>query len=91
MTCRDAKAVAAAREEHQEAIELFVAEQYIFDKQWTAVKASVTMGPNETLNLAHVIFSHKFGGSPTCTSATEGCSHLHAMCRHMQMPMASAL
>jgi 4-alpha-glucanotransferase len=39
--CRDAKAVAAAREEHREAIELFVAEQYIFDKQWSAVKAGI--------------------------------------------------
>lgn len=33
--------MAAAREEHREAIELFVAEQYIFDKQWSAVKAGI--------------------------------------------------
>lgn len=36
--CREKKAVADARKEHEEAIELFVAEQYLFDKQWTAVK-----------------------------------------------------
>eukprot|EP00208_Stichococcus_sp_RCC1054_P003340 CAMPEP_0206140558 /NCGR_PEP_ID=MMETSP1473-20131121/9760_1 /ASSEMBLY_ACC=CAM_ASM_001109 /TAXON_ID=1461547 /ORGANISM="Stichococcus sp, Strain RCC1054" /LENGTH=558 /DNA_ID=CAMNT_0053534735 /DNA_START=359 /DNA_END=2035 /DNA_ORIENTATION=- len=36
---RDLKTVQAAREEHREVIELFVAEQFIFDKQWTAVKA----------------------------------------------------
>lgn len=35
---RDPKAVAAAREQHKAAIELFVAEQFLFDTQWTAVK-----------------------------------------------------
>jgi 4-alpha-glucanotransferase len=43
-TCRDPKAVATARDEHREAIELFVAEQYLFDKQWTAVKAGTCSG-----------------------------------------------
>lgn len=38
MCDRDTKTLTAARAEHREVIELFVAEQFLFDKQWTAVK-----------------------------------------------------
>ena len=40
ISCRQPKAIAAAKEKYSAAIDLFIAEQYIFDKQWTAVKAS---------------------------------------------------
>ena len=36
---RQPQALAAAKERYSAAIDLFIAEQFIFDKQWTAVKA----------------------------------------------------
>lgn len=35
---RDPKAVEAARKAHDDVIEIFIAEQYLFDTQWTALK-----------------------------------------------------
>ena len=36
--CRQPQALTAAKERYSAAIDLFIAEQFIFDKQWTAVK-----------------------------------------------------
>lgn len=80
--------MANAREEHREAIELFVAEQYLFDKQWTAVKASIV--------------AHRCRGSSSCQPAWQQCwtdeVHQAVMlmvpslaCRHTPTRMASAL
>ena len=44
--------MANARNHHHETIELFVAEQYLFDKQWTAVK--VTLEGHRPTFLCHI-------------------------------------
>jgi hypothetical protein len=40
---RSPKALEAARKEHKEVIEIFVAEQYLFHTQWMALKVNVSM------------------------------------------------
>ena len=45
---RQPQALTAAKERYTAAIDLFIAEQFIFDKQWTAVKVRVrTQGNSE--------------------------------------------
>ena len=43
--CRQPQALTAAKERYSAAIDLFIAEQFIFDKQWTAVKVERFLSP----------------------------------------------